>query len=332
MIVFSAATAGSNRQVFESAVVELAKKNGKRLKIINFIDEMLKSARNFERYINSSNLPNLDIKTLELLKMSAFHAIEDEITGHPNIDYLIDGHMTFWWKNGPLSLINVNDFKKFSPDLIISIVAPPNNVFGELQRKKEWMDKTIDVYEIAIWSEVEIYTADLISHALNIKNYIIGMNENPRTLYDLIYNKSKIKVYASFTIEHRKENYEKLDAFLNKLRKYAIVFDPRSIDIEAYKMADTDERMKTLVFNQTVRRDYSLIDQSDAVVIHLSALVYSSGVDSERMHAHTTGKKVLLYFPFEKYSPFTPYFVDNMFKDEDELLKEIKKMGSFPAR
>ncbi len=327
MIIFSAATAGSNRQKLESEVVKLSERSGKKLKIINFIEEMLKSARNFEKYINSSTLPNLDIKTLELLKISAFHAIEDEIKENPDTDYLIDGHMTFWWKNGPLSLINVNDFKKFTPDFIVTITTSPNSVFNDLQRKKEWMDKTVDVYEIAIWSEVEIYTADLIGHALNIKNYIMGADEDPRTFYDLIYNRKKIKIYASFAMEHRKENYEKLDSFLNKLRKYAIVFDPKSIDIGVYKQAEADERMRTLVFNQTVRRDYRLIDQSDAVVIHLSDLVYSSGVDSERMHAHTTGKKVLLYFPFEKYSPFTPYFVDNMFKNEDDLLKEIKKMG-----
>jgi hypothetical protein len=59
----------------------------------------------------------------------------------------------------------------------------------------------------------------------------------------------------------------------------------------------------------------------------MSDLVYSSGVDSERMHAHYSGKKVLLYFPFERYSPFTPYFVDKMYNNEEELVDEIKRLA-----
>ncbi len=69
------------------------------------------------------------------------------------------------------------------------------------------------------------------------------------------------------------------------------------------------------------------IDQTDITIVYLSDLVYSSGVDGERMHAHFTGKNVLLYFPFEKCGPFTPYFVDNMFKSESDLIKEIKKLS-----
>jgi len=41
MIIFSTAVAGSNRVVIESKVIQIAKEHGKRLRIINMVDEML---------------------------------------------------------------------------------------------------------------------------------------------------------------------------------------------------------------------------------------------------------------------------------------------------
>ena len=327
MIIFSSAVAGSNRSQLEEAVVRLAKKNGKKLKIINFIDEMIKSAEKLNRYITASQLPNLDVKTLEVLKTSAFHRISDEVKSTKNIDYIIDGHTSFWWKGGPINLLNVNDFNEIMPDFFISVTTTPHQVLDSLKSKAEWTDKNIDAYEIAVWSELEVYTTDLISDTIDRKNYLIAASEDPLTLFDLMYSSHKPKVYLSFSMEHRQTGYNDLDRFKSKLKKHSIVFDPRNVDIDAYRNID-DDRIRELVFNQTVRRDYHLIDQSDLVVIHLSALVYSSGVDSERMHAHTTGKKVLLYFPFERYSPFTPYFVDKMYKDEDNLLNDVRKLSA----
>ena len=36
---------------------------------------------------------------------------------------------------------------------------------------------------------------------------------------------------------------------------------------------------------------------------------------------------VLLYFPFKNYSPFTPYFVDDMFENESKLIDELKLLA-----
>jgi adenylate kinase len=330
MIVFSAATAGSNRSGLEKAVLRMAAKTGKKVKIVNFIDEMIKSAKDLNKLITPSALPNLDIKTLEVLKRSAFHNISDQLKENPDYDYIIDGHMSFWWKSGPINLLNINDFKSLVPDLFVTIVSSPHEVLKTLKSRSEWTDKDIDSYEIAIWSELEIYTTDLISETFGKKNYLIAANEDSDTLYNLMYVSHRPKIYISFSIEHRDVGYERLDRFIKKLKKYSIVFNPRKIDISVY-FASTDERLKSIIFNQTVRRDYHLIDQSDIVVVHMPTLVYSSGVDSERMHAHTNGKPVLLYFPFEHYSPFTPYFVDKMYKKENDLIREVAKLSKMAA-
>lgn len=325
MIVFSTATAGSNRHLMEEITVKMAGKKNKRVRVINFIDEMIGGAKSLNKEIDSSTLPQLDIKTLEMLKKTAFHKISDTIKASPKIDYIIDGHMSFWWRSGPISLIKINDFKEINPDFFVTIIAEPNYMLNNLKSKKEWTDKDINAYELTLWSELEKYTADIVSEALGKEHYILGAHEDPSVLYDLMYSPKKLKVYVSFSMAHNEKGYKDLDQFLNRIKKYAIIFNPRTIDLKAY-YGTHDERLQTLVYNQTVRRDYGLIEQSDVVIVYLPTLVYSSGVDSERLYAHNSGKPVLLYFPFEMYSPFTPYFVDKMYKDEDELVRRVKEM------
>jgi adenylate kinase len=326
MIIFSSAVAGSDRIKLENRTINLAKRDGKRLEIINLIDEMVKVANKTNPYIDSRNLPNQDIENIRILKDSALQNIREEINKNPGKDYIIDGHMSFWWKDGPLSLISTKDIKVLNPDFFITVVNDPKSVNDTLHKKKSWEDKSVDEYQIALWSELEIYTADLVGNSVGKKNYIIGAKEDPRALFELMYKNYKPKAYISYSMEHRKSSYKNLDRFIGRIRKYLIVFDPKSVDIDAYK-TDGNVMMKNMVFNQTVRRDFHFVDQSDITIIYMSDLVYSSGVDSERMHAHYSGKKVLLYFPFERYSPFTPYFVDKMYNSEEELVDEIKRLA-----
>ncbi len=321
MIVFSSATAGSNRIDFEKRVVRMS--HG-RIKIINLIDEIVREANKTNPYISPVNLPNLDIEKIKHLKDDAVNSIIRRTNNKKN-DYIIDGRMSFWWRGGPIALLTLEDIKRINPDFLISMVSNPNDVVTNLKSKPTWQEKNIDGYEMAEWSEVEIYTADLISRSIRRKNYVIGTKENPSTLYDLIYSQHKPKAYISFSMAHKKRDYKKLDSFLRKIRKYLIIFDPRSVPVTQYKYKT--DRLREIVYNQTVRRDLHLIDQSDLVIIYLAELVYSSGVDSERMHAYSTGRETLLYFPFEKYSPFTPYFVDKMFNNEKDLIKEIKNLS-----
>ncbi len=328
MIVFSSSTAGSNRGKLEEKVAKMAKANGKKVRIINFVDKMMECAKPLNMNITPSTIPNLDPQVIKVLKENAMHRISDMINAEKDADFIIDGHTAFWWKNGPIGLMDVRDFSDLRPDLFVTIISTPAQLKDTILKDKEWLDKEIDIYEISVWSELEIYTMDLISRTLGKSNYLVGIDEDPVTIYNLMYNPWMLKIYTSFSMEHRDTSYKRLDRFISRLREMAIVFDPRSVDLSYYGEYYKDSRIKEIAFNQTVRRDYRLIDQSDIVVIHLTSLVYSSGVDSERMHAHSTGKRVLLYFPFEKYSPFTPYFVNKMFNNEEELINEISKLAS----
>ena len=328
MIIFSTSVAGSNRISIESRASEIAKAHGKTLRIINLVDQMLEVAKGLNKELTPKTLLHLDKKVLDVIKLNALHKINDMIKRDAGIDYIIDGHTAFWWKNGPINLLDMSDFKELKPDFFITVISTANELektFG----KVDWRGESIDMHELLIWSELEIYTADLISKTLGKENYLIGLGEDPLTLYNLIYNRDMIKVYISFAMTSSKDvKYRNLQRFLKRLKKIAIVFDPRSVDLSTYKNYKNDSKIMQTAANQTVRRDYHLIDQSDIVVVHLSNLVYSSGVDSERMHAHSVGKKVFLYFPFDRYSPFTPYFVDKMYNKEEALLAKVRQVAA----
>ncbi len=180
---------------------------------------------------------------LDVFVQNALHRISDEIKSNPGTDYIIDGHTAFWWKNGPISLLSVDDFKELRPDLFITVISTARELDDTLLRRKEWRDSEIDMYELLLWSELEIYTADLISKIIGKENYIIGINEDPITLYNLIYNRKMLKIYSSFSMEHRKGGYAPVSRFVKKLRKFAIVFDPRSVDLSAYAKFKKDKRI-----------------------------------------------------------------------------------------
>ena len=325
MLVLSNALAGSGRDRIEDAVVRLANKERHKVVRINLIDEIVDIGReHISKDLDPPKLLNLDTKTLNSIKSFAFERIKRRIEESKGIDYILDSHASFWWKNSAINLTTIKDIRFLNPDLIVTLYASPNEVYANLIKRKEWQGKGIDELEIAIWQSQEVYTADIIASELGKQNYLIGSREDPQTLLDLIYHRDKPKVYVSFAMSHRKEGYEKLDRFVKRLRKHCIVFDPRSVDIMAYKVSG-DKRLKDYIFNNTVKRDYHFIDQSDMVVVYLQELAYSSGVDSERIYAYTEGKPVLFYFPFKHYSPFTPYYADKMFEDENKLIRYIEQ-------
>ncbi len=325
-IILSAATAGSNRSALEEGAVNIAIKNKKKLQIINFTDEIVESCKLLNKEITPATIPNLDNKTFALAKENAIKRIVEKINSMQNTDFIIDAHLSYWWKDGPMNVLGYHEVLKLRPNLIITVISSPKDAVNLLKKSTDWKNKHIDEYDLALWNEIETYSADLLSQALNISNYLIGNKENPITLYDLIYRPNRMKVYVSYAISHRKEDYTKLNKFIEKLRNYVTVFDPKSVDIGAYS-TESKGRVKRTIFNQTVRRDFHLIDQSDAVVVHFPTLTYSSGVDSERMHAYMNGKPVLMYFPFSSYSPFTPFFVDKVYKKESSLIKDLIEMS-----
>ncbi len=88
---------------------------------------------------------------------------------------------------------------------------------------------------------------------------------------------------------------------------------------EARAWAQTlDERTRLTLGRATVVRDLRLIDQSDLNVVFYPTSQMSFGVLSEMIHAHTTGKKVYVIYPFPAISPFLEYHATRVFSPPPE--------------
>ena len=115
MIIFSTAVAGSNRISIESKASEIARAHGKKLRIINLVDQMLEVAKGLNRELTPKTLLHLDKKVLDVIKLNALYKINDIIKKTPGTDYIVDGHTAFWWKNGPINLLDIGDFRELKP-------------------------------------------------------------------------------------------------------------------------------------------------------------------------------------------------------------------------
>jgi len=149
--------------------------------------------------------------------------------------------------------------------------------------------------------------------------------------------------YPITLLKDKPELVKEVEALIERLRRQFIVFNPMSVqDIEwaekkfqlpselvsamgTTPFPDVSKTGWKCIDDQTVARDYQLIDQSDMVVVYYKtngppALpIMSFGVLSEMMHAYTNNKPVYALFPYGR-SPFFKYYCTEAFPDLDSLL------------
>jgi hypothetical protein len=86
--------------------------------------------------------------------------------------------------------------------------------------------------------------------------------------------------------------------------------------------------VRDYLVDQTVSRDFTLIDQSDFVVVdYFDPEINSPGVNNEMQYAHDNGKDVYIYWPDERMSPFLERNLTKSFRTQENLLHFVKKMN-----
>jgi adenylate kinase len=205
--------------------------------------------------------------------------------------------------------------------------------------------------EIIAWQEQEVFISKMFAAYERVPHYLIAHDEPVRTLFDLICFK-RPRIYLGYPITNlRREGQTRLiemaREFGDRLREHFVVFDPLSVKDEeaaafgrldeadvgqqlpAQQQAEIarwagsldalrawaarlDDRTRLHLARATVVRDLRLIDQSDINVVFYPTSQMSFGVLSEMIHAHTTGKKVYVLYPFRSLSPFLEYYATSV--------------------
>jgi len=281
--------------------------------------------------------------------------------GEDDPDLIVSTHTCFRWKKHLLPGFNFYYLNTLSPDVYVTVVDNVHHVKARLEARPHWRGR-LTLKDILIWRDEEVFMTRMLAEYQNKPFYIIPSKEDPKVLYDIIYSVEKrkkrgerpaLKAYLSYPITHAKGSEDKFkmkEEFKERLREAGVVvFDPMSIEeVNLVDMVEEAKRegrgyvrvecegraidipLKEVeeaaddILDQTVVRDYNLIDQSDAVIVYYFATVMSPGVLSELNYGFTHNKEVYAVFPYE-VSPFFQYYTTKIFKSPDELLEFLRE-------
>lgn len=277
---------------------------------------------------------------------------EEERVGQ-DIIALIATRACYYHRSVPVRSLD-DSHKRFKPEFCVHVIDDIQDMAANMSIEKRW--RTMGIWDFLRWRDFEMKDTEEWAKGQGIATYILPVKEPSKTLLDLLFANT-IKVYLSFPITHApKEMRKKKDEFAMKLRKQFIVFDPLSImeydrakkeyedavrkyevsrKQEDKKNVDELERLKVELGNQTVARDFKIINQSNAIVVYYTTsevyvedpegetvsfsgqeikikkdegVFLSAGVINEMVWATINGKKTYAIWSSKKDpSPFFSY-------------------------
>lgn len=288
---------GMEKKPYLEAVARIGATRGHQLEIFNVGDMMYAEAPD----VRPGRILDLPISRLNALRRSVFKDIISESELHQHV--IVNTHATFRWRHGLFQAFDIEQIKRFRPDILICLVDNVEAVHHRL-RAEHTLDATLK--DLMVWREEEIMATELLAQAIGggqKDNFFImargRTRETIETTYRLMCRPKMKRVYPSFPMSHvvgMPDVLAEIDAFRAELAEHFITFDPGDVDekllldnaIEAARngrdFIDTEiitagrKRIEipvpvkqvldiaSDVDGQIYARDFKLIDQADMIV------------------------------------------------------------------
>jgi len=329
-------------------VSNYAQEKGKELEVIDLWEKMNEAVDGCIDEATILNLPNPErMLILEKALIATAEEIEErKRETKPGKCVIVAAHACFHWKTDYLKAIPEHMLRRVNPDILVTMIHNLKDIKENLDKNYSHRFVGIDVTDILYWQNREVEETKNWADSLRItrNNFVVARNEPAETLYKIIFEDDKKKIYLSYPMSYSGEK-AKATEMINKLRDMGyIVFDPASIDDIKYVeclMNSNPEMYEGLAENvddQTVKIDYLLIDQSDMVIVRYPQekipgyesrsdgmyIPLSVGVICEMVHGHYSGKRVYaIWLPEKDPSPFFEYYCKKYFRKEEELLEYL---------
>ncbi len=362
MIVVGTGITGAGRTALLKSVVEHALSKGRRIDLFDIGPRMFEKASSLRIKIPGDKILDLDSTTLRFLRAAVFEEIShslDEYRGEDK-DLFISLHMSFRWHKVILPAFDYYYLNQIKPDFYATIIDSAACILKRIEESPDlqhWRNK-LNLREILIWQDEEVFITSIVADILGSPFYIIPRSSPPDMLYNIMQEvelpKKKglkprmLKAYISYPMTMVKGNEEfereRLE-LIDKLRKRGvIIFDPVMVEdmilLEKIGDKDVDDVVyieefdvhipvkdildaKQYIIDQTIFRDYRLIDQSDMIVVFYPVKELSAGVLSEMIYAHTHMKNVYALFTQKNISPFFLNYSTEIFSDIDSIVEFI---------
>lgn len=348
---------GLDKKPFLERVVELARENGHAVKLFNVGDMMYAEAPD----VVAGRILDLSRQRLAGLRKSVF---KDALAAAADgVDLIVNTHATFRWKHGLFLAYDHHQIRELDADFYITLVDNVDAVHERLEREHEVRHTLKD---ILVWREEEVVVTEAMAEAVAGygRAYVLSRGNariNARSLYRLMFEGQRKRVYPSFPMTHvidLPSVLAEIEQFRDALAEQFIIFDPGDLDEKrllyvAGEATKRGEDFVTIEANgrpmrlsvseitqiardidaQIYARDFKLIDQSDMIVSYIPSLPggrpgISSGVERELQHAFESTKEVyVVWRPDEEPSPFVTETATAVFRSLGDLFAHFQQRG-----
>lgn len=344
---------GSERIQYLEEIQEYAKRNGRALKIINMWDVLNEVS---PKSIDEATILNIPTpKRMGLFKKAykeAAHRLEElrQHYGHGTEKCVaVATHACFYWQTTYHKAFPNHLLRSLRADVFVTIIHNMRNIKDKLGKNVSHRFSDINFTDILHWRDRESTETRNWAHSFGKEHFVIARNEPPQTLYKILFEEGTKRVYFSYAMSYVRAQQLEARKLIDKLRERGyIVFDPGSIDdakyVDKLLAGDPDnpvyQDLGKDVDDQTVKLDYSLVEQSQLLIARYPAgkllsykshldrmyIPLSAGVICEMVHGHSEGKRVYaVWLPKTEPSPFFSYHCRECFRSEQELLDYLAR-------
>jgi adenylate kinase len=334
-----------------------AKKAGHDLEVLHVGKMMYQEAPD----VPAGRILNLPITRLNTLRRAVFKEIQRISSQHEHV--LVNTHATFRWRHGLFAAFDFDQIKEFNADLYLTMLDNAESVHQRLMRDHD-LDHSLK--DIMVWREEELLATEILANIARGYGhfFMISRGRNiptTQTIYRLMFEAKKKKVYLSFPMSHvmdLPETLAEIDRFKEAINEHFICFDPADVDefilhttaVKALQEGQTTMEvnaaegpitLKTAdvaqisgdIMGQIYARDFKMVDQSDMIISLVPELPngkpgLSSGVERELHHAFEGGKEVFVVWACKALpSPFITETATRVFRSTTEALEYFQNRG-----
>jgi len=309
-------------------------KRGKKVKVFNVGESMLKHAHSCGIKLKKKNFLNADKDLLQMDRSAVFGGILADIsTNLSNYDaVVICMHAFMFWKERFYRTYD-RFLKKFSPDIYITFIDDFRNIANRLNQRGEWRGK-LTYTKILYWQNVEVEVTSGWADFADKPFFALATGQPISTLYKLIFHPEIETVYVKMPISHFREPEKRaiIDEFIKELDRSFTVFSPLAVEaVGAFSIEKFDDEETMTINNHIVHRDlYWFVNQCDMGVTLWPGVISSPGVNHETHESHTKTKDEWVVYLGGEASPFIAYFNTEFFKSQEEFFESVYK--KYPER
>src|SRR4051794_29593459 len=175
--------------------------------------------------VPAGRILNLPITRLNTLRRSVFKEVMRAAERHEHV--LINTHATFRWRHGLFSAFDFDQIKSFNADIYLTVLDNIESVHQRLVKDHD-IDHTLK--DLMVWREEETLATEIIANILRGYGHfcMISRGRNiptSQTIYRLMFEPHKKKVYPSFPMSHVMDlpnTLAEIDAFKAALNEHFI--------------------------------------------------------------------------------------------------------------